>query len=68
MQFGIFQYTSLDLTMEFVESFVETQDILFYEESMYSSVSVLSFDDGTKVMKLSGKNQCSDDPSSCRRK
>lgn len=62
MQFGIFQYVNPQLTIESVENFVESQNILFYEESMYSSVSVVSFDDGSKIMKMSGRNQCSNDP------
>lgn len=62
MQFGIPYYTNTQLSMEFVNSFVESQEVLFHDESMYSSVSVLSFSDESKVMKISGKNQCSDDP------
>jgi spermidine synthase len=62
MQFGIPYYTSTQLTMEFVNDFVESQGVLFHKESMYSSVSVVSFDDGSKIMKISGKNQCSNSP------
>ncbi len=62
MQFGIWEYQDTELTMEFVNSFVESQEVLFHKESMYSSISVISFSDGSKILKLSGKNQCSDDP------
>ncbi len=63
MQFGLPYYTNTEITMEFVNSFVESQEVLFHKESMYSSVSVVSFDDGSKIMKISGKNQCSNSPS-----
>ena len=62
MQFGIWEYLDTELTMEFVNSLVESQEVLFHKESMYSSISVISFGDGAKILKLSGKNQCSDDP------
>ena len=43
MQFGVSQYLNPLLTIESVEKFVDSQNILFYEESMYSSVSVVRF-------------------------
>jgi len=45
-------------TMEFYDSFAESQNILFYEESLYQNVMVTAFPDETIALKLDGKIQC----------
>jgi len=45
-------------TMEFYDAFAESQNILFYEESLYQNVMVTSFPDGVLALKLDGKIQC----------
>ena len=61
MQFGMYLYADPQLDMDFVNDFLETQEVKFHKESTYASVSVLEFDNAY-VMKLNGKVQCSDDP------
>jgi len=58
LQTGIYSYADPDLTIEAHKAIVESQDLLFYKESLYQSVMVTSIPDGERL-RLNGKVQCS---------
>ncbi|MCH9042425.1 MAG: fused MFS/spermidine synthase [Thaumarchaeota archaeon] len=61
LQTGIYSYVDPSLTIEEYKTTVESQDLLFYKESLYQSVMVTSFEDSERL-RLNGKIQCSMDP------
>ena len=59
MNVGTFVNNSLESTL--INEVFGNEEILFYKESMYSTVLVLD-DNGIKRLTINGKTQCSDDP------
>ena len=45
-------------TIELYDKTMESQDLLFYKESLYQNVMVTEFYDGYRVLRLDGKSQC----------
>ena len=46
-----------DITVEKYQNVLDEQETLFYQESLYGTVTVTEFE-GKKTMKINGKNQC----------
>jgi len=59
LNFGVYIYNYLDSSS--LDELISTQEILFYEESQYSTVLVLS-DNGVEKLTLNGKSQCANLP------
>jgi len=62
LNLGIYAYLHPEYTMEEAALFLERGEILFYKESMYSSVLVTKFF-GIEILKIDGKAQCTTNPS-----
>ncbi len=45
-------------TIEMYDKIIESQDVLFYKESLYQNVMVTEFKDGPRALRLDGKSQC----------
>ncbi len=60
MNYGIFFHVDPELELEDINFYLEHEEILSYEESLYSTVMVTSIDE-TKILGINGKTQCSTD-------
>jgi len=58
LQVGIYAYIDPEVTLDELISTAESQELLFYKESLYQTVSVIPNGNG-KSLKLNGKAQCS---------
>jgi len=45
-------------TLELYDQTMDSQNVLFYQESMYQNVMVTEFYDGSRALRLDGKTQC----------
>jgi len=63
LNYGIYAYIDPELTSEDINIHLEEEDLLFYKESMYSSITVFSVDDYTGLS-INGKTQCRSSPGS----
>ena len=61
LNLGVYAYLDSDYTSEDAKSFVEKEKVLFYKESLYSSVLVTA-SSGYETLKINGKAQCSTNP------
>ena len=57
LNYGVYATISPILTSDLMADNIETQEILFYKESMYSSITVFS-DKGNSGLTINGKIQC----------
>ena len=57
LNYGVYVEMSPGIQYEEIEAFYEKQEILFYKDSLYSTVVVTSFDE-TQTLKINGKSQC----------
>ncbi len=60
LDFGAYMYAFPGLGTTYLNSFLGEEQVKFYKESMYSTVSITSIE-GVNVLKINGKTQCSTD-------
>jgi len=63
LNYGIYTYMVPGTTINDLNEFLETQEILFYKDSMYSTVMVTK-ENTTQTLKINGKGQCNSSPGS----
>jgi spermidine synthase len=61
LNYGVYAYTIPGHTIKDLESYLEKQSVLFYKDSMYSTVMVTSIGE-TKALAINGKEQCNTSP------
>jgi spermidine synthase len=61
LNFGIFHQADPDLAAGALNAYAENYDVLFYKDSLYSSIMVSSVED-LKVLRINGKPQCNNSP------
>jgi len=61
MNFGAFYQAGPTMSTEAIYKYPELYDVLFYKDSLYSSIMVNSFED-RNVLRINGKPQCNSDP------
>lgn len=60
LNFGAYIYAFPGLETAYLNSFLGEEQVKFYKESMYSTISITSIE-GVNVLKINGKTQCSSD-------
>jgi len=61
MNFGIFYQAEPAMPLGAINAYAELYDVLFYKDSLYSSIMVYSLED-LNVLKINGKPQCNNNP------
>ena len=58
LQIGIYAFIDPEVTLDLYKETVEREELLFYKESLYQSITVIPYGED-KSLKLNGKTQCS---------
>jgi len=61
LNYGAYTYIFPGQTIEDMESHLEKQDVLFYKDSMYSTIMLTAIED-TRTLTINGKEQCNSAP------
>jgi len=63
LNYGVYGSMFPGKTMQDVDDFLEKEDVVFYKDSLYSTVVVTSIKEEGLTLKINGKNQCGSHPS-----
>jgi len=59
LNYGVYSYTHPGFTIEDRSKFLSIQDLIFYKDSLYSTVMVTAAGEETYLLTINGKIQCS---------